>query len=88
VSSSGPGGPHRKDQDRARRAVREGRALPLSAFIAKIELQYNGRLIDANLHERQGRLVYELKLLSDTGGRIFVISVDAATGLSRGMFGF
>ena len=61
--------------------------MPLSAFISKIERQYNGRLIDASLHERRGKLVYELKLLSDSGGRIFVVPVDAATGRPRGFFG-
>jgi hypothetical protein len=76
------------DHDRARDAVRHGRALPLSAFIASIERQYGGRLIDASLRERRGELVYELKMISDTGGRIFTVSVDAKTGRSRGLFGF
>ena len=76
------------DHDRARDAVRDGRALPLSAFIRSIERQYRGRLIDASLRERRGQLVYELKMMSDTGGRIFTVSVDAKTGRARGLFGF
>jgi hypothetical protein len=75
------------DHDRARDAVRDGRALPLGAFIARIERQYGGRLIDARLRERRGRLVYELKLMSDKGGRVFTVSVDAKTGRPRGLFG-
>jgi hypothetical protein len=75
------------DHERARDAVRDGRALPLGAFIAKIERQYGGRLIDARLRERRGRLVYELKLMSDEGGRVFTVSVDAKTGRPRGLFG-
>ncbi len=67
--------------------MRDGRALPLGAFIARIERQYGGRLIDARLRERRGRLVYELKLISDKGGRVFTVSVDAKTGRPRGLFG-
>jgi len=93
--NSGPGGGDDDDDDgdygddheRARDAVRDGRALPLGAFIARIERQYGGRLIDARLRERRGKLVYELKLISDRGGRVFTVSVDAKTGRPRGLFG-
>jgi hypothetical protein len=75
------------DHDRARHAVQDGRALPLAAFLAGIERRFRGQVIDAALIERRGHLVYELKMLS-TGGRVFVIPVDARTGRPQGLFGF
>jgi hypothetical protein len=87
AQSHGSSGHDTGDHDRARHAVEQGRALPLATFVAKIERQYRGHVIDAALNERRGRLVYELKMLSD-GGRVFVVDVDAATGRPQGLFGF
>ena len=46
-----------QDQDRALEAVEEGRALPLSAFLPRIERKFGGRVIDAALREVGKRLL-------------------------------
>ena len=75
-----------QDQDRALQAVEEGRALPLSAVLPRIERKFGGRVIDAALREVGKRLLYDLKMLSP-GGRVFTVSVDAATGRPSGGIG-
>ena len=78
------------DQDAALAAVRDGKALPLGAFLAQIERKYGGEVIDAVLQSTGRRLIYTLRMLSP-GGRVFVVAVDAATGRPNpgfGLFGF
>jgi hypothetical protein len=74
------------DQDIARDAVRTGRARPLSEIAPQIEQQFRGELIDIRIKETSGRLVYECRMLSREG-RIFAVSVDAATGKPTGLLG-
>jgi uncharacterized membrane protein YkoI len=59
--------------------VRRGQARPLRAYIHEIERLYRGTVIDAKLREVHGKILYELRLLSDNG-HIFTVAVDAATG--------
>ncbi len=70
------------DHERARKAVENGEARRLSAFVSVIERVYDGRMIDVALHRRRSMLVYDIKMLSKAG-RVFVVSVDARTGQPR-----
>lgn len=70
---------HGHDHDRARRAVEEGRILPLKDIIARAETAYPGQLIEAELEEERGVMVYEIKLLT-TDGRVMKLHYDARTG--------
>ena len=67
------------DHDVARRALEQGRALPLADIIAKIGPQVPGKVIEVELDDDDGMLVYDLKVLSPQG-RLQEIEVDAATG--------
>lgn len=67
------------DWEAARRAVEENRALPLSTIAPTVEARFAARLIDAELEEEDGRIVYELKLITG-GGQLMEVYVDAATG--------
>lgn len=67
------------DHDRARRALEEGRILPLGQILARAEAAYPGQLIEAELEDEHGRLVYELKLLAKDG-RLLKLYYDAASG--------
>ena len=67
------------DHNLARRALEQGRALPLADIIAKITPQVPGRIIEVELEDEDGMLVYDLKVLSPKG-RLQEIEVDAATG--------
>ena len=68
------------EHDRARRALEEGRILPLKDILVRAEADYPGQLIEAELEDgRDGRLVYELKLLG-RDGRLVKLIYDAASG--------
>ncbi len=67
------------DHDRARRAVEEGRILPLKEILARAEAGHPGQLLEAELDEEHGALIYELKILAKDG-RVVKLLYDAETG--------
>lgn len=68
------------EHDRARRALEEGRILPLREILVRAESDVPGQLIEAELEDgRDGRLVYELKVLA-SDGRLVKLIYDAASG--------
>lgn len=67
------------DQERARSARERGTTLPLAALLAAIERDLGGRMIDVELEDDGGRLVYEINLLLGDG-RVIELEVDARTG--------
>lgn len=67
------------DHDRARRAVEEGRILPLKDILARAEQDYPGQLIEAELEDEHGKTFYELKILGGDG-RVTKLIYDARTG--------
>ncbi|WP_431302613.1 PepSY domain-containing protein [Sediminicoccus sp. BL-A-41-H5] len=69
----------REEQERVRRAIAEGRILPLSEILALLRPQLGGEVIGVELDEEDGRFVYEIKVLT-RGGRRREFEVDAATG--------
>ncbi len=74
-----------EDQDAARRAVEEGRSLPLSAIVSHAAEACPGQLIEAELEDKGDRMVYELKILTPDG-RLVTLFYDARSGarLERG----
>lgn len=67
------------DHDRARRALEAGQILPLKDILARAETEFPGHLVEAELEDEDGALVYELKILT-TGGRVMKLYYDARTG--------
>lgn len=67
------------EQDRARAAVRAGKALPLKAILERLEREQPGQVLEVELEQDQGRWIYEIKLLQP-GGRLVVLELDAASG--------
>ena len=67
------------DHDRARRAVEEGRILPLKEILARAQGAYPGQVIEAELEDEGGIVVYEIKTLT-ADGRVMKLSYNAATG--------
>ena len=67
------------DHELARRALEEGRALPLAEILAKMKPDLPGKVIEVVLEVDDGTLIYDLKVLSPQG-RLEEIEVDAATG--------
>lgn len=67
------------DHDRARRALEEGRVLPLRDILARAEAETPGQMVEAELEDEHGQLVYEIKVLAKDG-RLVKLVYDAATG--------
>ncbi len=67
------------DHDRARRAVEEGRILPLKDILARAETAYPGQLIEAELEDEDGVMIYEIKMLTKDG-RLMKLLYDAGNG--------
>jgi uncharacterized membrane protein YkoI len=67
-----------EDHDEARRALEEGRVRPLSEIRAHVERAVGGRVVGVELERKDGRYLYELKVVR--GGRLREILVDAQTG--------
>lgn len=74
-----PAGAGEDDHDRARRAVQAGEALPLRTILDKAAAQFPGELIEAELEEEHGRLIYEIKLVTPEG-RVRKLLYDARDG--------
>lgn len=67
------------DHDRARRAVDEGRILPLKDILSRAQEAYPGQVIEAELEDEGGAIVYEIKILT-ADGRVMKLYYKAATG--------
>lgn len=63
----------------ARRALEQGRVLPLRAVLDKIERDYQGQLLKVEFEQDDGRYVYKIRLLQ-SDGRIVKLKVDAVDG--------
>src|SRR3546814_436061 len=67
------------DHDRAREAVRSGRVLSLEAVLAAMRTGFAGQVLDVELEEDDGAVVYEIELLTPDGRKI-ELEYDARTG--------
>lgn len=67
------------DHDRARRAVEEGRILPLKDILARAQQANAGQVLEAELEEKGDAFVYEIKILTNDG-RVMKLLYDARTG--------
>jgi uncharacterized membrane protein YkoI len=72
---------HADDDDHllARRALQEGRVLPLSEILGKVKTDLPGKVIEVELEVDDGIFVYDLKILAKDG-RVMEVEVDAASG--------
>lgn len=67
------------DHSEARRAVERGELKPLSEILARIEKEFDGRVLEVELERHRDRLVYEIELLTPDG-RVLEIKYDGRTG--------
>lgn len=67
------------DDKRIRRLQNSGDILPLEQIFNRARAVKQGRILDADLDEDDGRLVYEIELL-DARGRVWEMKLDARTG--------
>jgi uncharacterized membrane protein YkoI len=73
------GDDHGRDHDRARQALEAGEVLPLRTILERVERQHPGQVLEVELERRDGRWLYEIKLLRP-GGTLSKLKVDAADG--------
>lgn len=66
------------DHEHARRALERGDVLPLARILDIVGGSLGGQLVDVEFDEKDGRFIYELKVMS-AGGKLSEIEVDAAT---------
>jgi len=58
------------DQDDARRALREGKVMPLTAILEIVFKREKGTVLELELETEKGVLVYEIELLTDSGRKV------------------
>jgi hypothetical protein len=68
-----------EDHERARRAREKGDIVPLSRILAAVEAGFEGRLLEVELEDDDGRLVYEIELLT-AQSNVIELTYDARTG--------
>lgn len=67
------------DHDDAREAVARGEALPLSEILRIVRRVEPGEVIEVELERDDGRLEYEIEVLTQSG-RVRKVTLDARTG--------
>jgi uncharacterized membrane protein YkoI len=67
------------DQDRARAALQAGEILPLATILARLAQTQPGQVLEVELERKEGRWLYEIKLLQP-GGSLLKLELDARSG--------
>ncbi len=67
------------DHDRAKKLKEAGEIVPLERVVETAKKAHPGQLLEAELDEKKGRLVYELELL-DEEGTVWELKYDAKSG--------
>lgn len=66
------------DAERARLLNQQGKILPLEQIISAAMAVKSGQILETELEEDDGRLVYELEIL-DAAGQVWELEFDAST---------
>ena len=67
------------DQNRARAALQAGEILPLGAILTRLTQTQPGQVLEVELERKDGRWLYEIKLLQPGGG-LLKLELDARSG--------
>jgi uncharacterized membrane protein YkoI len=79
LAEDGQEGESDHDQDRAFEALQRGEIMPLDKVLAGLGARHPGELVGVELERREGRWVYEVRLL-DGSGRLIDLDIDAQSG--------
>jgi uncharacterized membrane protein YkoI len=71
--------PKNPPQAETREPARSTKRVSIDRVIEQVEKRHKARVVRAEQKEKDGRAIYELKLLSDDG-RVWTVKVDAETG--------
>ena len=67
------------DHLRARRLMEGGAVQPLETVLERVRVYHPGRILEVDLEGENGRYVYEIELL-DESGQVWELKMDAITG--------
>ena len=67
------------DQNRARAALQAGEILPLATILTRLAQTQPGQVLEVELERKDGRWLYEIKLLQPGGG-LLKLELDARSG--------
>ena len=70
---------HAREHEEMRAALQRGEALPLARILAIAQEKVPGDVIEVELENKRGALVYEIKVLTESG-RVREIKIDARQG--------
>lgn len=70
----------KEDHDRAKILREQGEILPLLEILEKAQKEYPGQMLEVELEEVSGVIIYELEFLDDKG-RVWELKYDAKTGV-------
>lgn len=80
IASPALAGEHKKsDHEAARAALARGEILPLPRILAIATARVPGDVLEVELEDEHGRLIYDLKILA-RNGRVREVEIDAKTG--------
>lgn len=67
------------DHDRARRLRDAGDIIPLEMLIERVRAERPGHILELELKEKKGRIIYEVEML-DRSGIVWEMHFDARSG--------
>jgi len=67
------------DYDRAQQLREAGEILPLETILEKLHSSHPGKVLEVELENEHGQVIYEIEILDDTG-KVQKIKVNAKTG--------
>ena len=67
------------DHSRVRKLVESGEIRPLAELLRRAQEQHQGELLEAEIEEEGGELVYEIELLAPNG-EVWEVYFDARSG--------
>jgi uncharacterized membrane protein YkoI len=70
---------HSREHEEIRAALQRGEVLPLARILAIAQEKVPGDVIEVELENEHGALIYEIKVLTETG-RVREIKIDAREG--------
>ncbi len=70
---------HAREHEEMRAALQRGEVLPLGKILAIAQEKVPGDVIEVELENKRGALVYEIKVLTESG-RVREIKIDARQG--------
>ena len=68
-----------EDHDRARDLKEAGEILPLEEIVKRAQERQPGQLLETELEEKKGRLIYQVEIL-DEAGVVWELTIDAKSG--------